>query len=674
VEITLQSLLDEIARDGGDLAALLRQYTDNGDLTAERIAELTTEARAAFEDARGGELNERVIGELETLAAGIQALSAENAHLTEVAEANAARVAEIAAQAGIEPADGDSDAEGEGESGGDVDVANADVVDLTEDGDGGEDATGGETAGAEVEAVAASSAPATRPRRRVSLSDIQRRRQATPPPIESTHTDQPFGGALVAAAGVDGVRSGHQFGSWHDVGQVAANIMDSVGRSGLVASAKEIGRNGGQEFYQRSGLVQLRREYPDDLIVMDDGADSKAILDRAANVARVENPHTGAKGAEALVAATGWCAPSETMYELCELQCALEGILSLPEISAPRGGVRWTMGLDFCDIYNAAGYFHYTEAELMADPAPTKPCMEIPCVEFNECRLEVDGMCITGDIPQARAYPEVVSQFLQGATCARAHRTNAMKIGRIALGSQDDGLITICGGAIASLLGAIDLKIMEYRYRGLRPQDGNRGLLEMVIPFWVRGILRGDLANRRGIADPFNLTDAQINAWFTSRGVIPRWVYDWQPLPAVCANPPEAPITAWPTQVEVIIYEAGTWVLATQDVISIENLYDSTLIRQNKFTALFVEDAWCLLNRCNGSIRFQVPICPSGAVGAEMDCTCGAAPFAPGLVAAEVAGMNNGPQLPDGVEEDPEAEAGLEARKQAALEAAGQGA
>lgn len=640
MEITLQSLLDEIARDGGDLAALLRRYSDEGELTAAQITALVTEARTSFADLRGTASSEADLEQLQTIADTIVALNAEDSHLTEIAETRAATIAEIASRAGVDGDAGEGDAEGdagaEGEGEGETvaeTIANAEVVDLTTDppADAGTDAA--------ADALAASSAPRTR--RRVNLGDIARRTAVPPPPANDGTSSLPFGGALVASAEASGVRAGHMFGSWAELGAVAAQGIQSSSPSALVASANAAKRSG-REFRERSGLVQLRREYPQDLVVNDPSADSKAILDRAADLDRIPG------GADALVAATGWCSPSETLYELCELPCALEGILSLPEINAPRGGVRWTQGIDFCDIYAAAGYFHYTEAELMANPAPVKPCMEIPCVDFNECRLEVDGMCIVGDIPQARAYPEVVSQFLQGATCARAHRTNAMKIARIAAGSTDDGLLSVCGGATASLLGALDLKIMEYRYKGLRSQSGQGALLEMPLPFWVRGVIRGDLANRRGYDNPFDVTDAQIDQWFRSRGVIVRWVYDWQPLPMVCATPAPAPVTAWPTQVEIILYEAGTWVLASQDVISLENLYDSTLIRQNKFTALFVEDAWCLLNRCNGSVRFQVPICPSGAVGAELDCTCGAAPFSPLLVAHELQEQVKGPELPDG--------------------------
>lgn len=647
MEITLQSLLDEAAADGGNLADKLRKLTDDGLLTGEQVVTLLTEARASFTDKQTSVSSEADLGELETIADTINGLVAEGDHLTELAAQTAARIAEIATRAGLGEPETDADAaEDEGTEDGtdtatgegvaDVDVANAEVVDLTDRvvdapaTEGGSAAGGGPVA----EPLAASTAPA-RQRRRVDLASVARR---TSHPAGSTGGQLlPLGGALVASAEAQGVRAGHTFGSWSEVGSVAGQVMDSMSRSSLTASAKDAGRSG-REFSDRSGLLTLRREFPADLIIQDSNADSRAILDHAADLSRV---YPGGVE-EALVAATGWCAPSETLYGLCELPCSLAGIWSAPEVSAPRGGLRWTDGIDFCDIYSAAGYFHYTEAELMADPAPTKPCMEIPCVDFQECRLEVDGMCITGDIPQARAYPEVVAQFLQGATCARAHRTNALKIGRVVAGSQNDGAVTVAGyGATANVLSAIELKITEYRYRGLRDPNVT---LELLAPFWVRGVIRADIANRNAYDSPYDVTDGQIEAWFRSRGVIPRWLYDWQSLPVVCAAPPAAPVTAWPTQVEFIIYEAGTWVVATQDVIEISNLYDSALIRQNKFTALFVEDAFCVMKRCNPSIRFQVPICPSGNSGAQVAVVCGAPvplPLAPAPIDLIADELNN---------------------------------
>lgn len=254
--------------------------------------------------------------------------------------------------------------------------------------------------------------------------------------------------------------------------------------------------------------------------------------------------------------------------------------------------------------------------------------MEIPCVDFEECRLDVDGICITGDIMMQRTYPEVVAQFMQGAMCAHAHRVNAFKIAAIALGSQNVGSVTQAGyGAVANVLYAIELQIQAYRYRGRRAQEGNPALLELVAPYWIKGVLRADIANRNapsGIGNPLAISDAEITQWFASRGVAVRFVYDWQDLEPIGPEPDLTPVVDYPNTVEFLLYEAGTWIIPRLDVITLETIYDSTLIAQNKFTALFTEEAFCIANRCNGSIRFQVPICANGNTGAQVEVVCAA--------------------------------------------------
>lgn len=643
MEITLQQLLDEIARDGGDLAALLRQYSDSGELSAERITELVAEAQTAFTAIQNSEsLSAADLPQLQTLADTITALNGESTHLSEQAEATAAQVAELARAAGVaadETTDSETPAEGDaGEDNADGADGNGDAGEG--DGDGGTDADNGDsgltvddivnapvvdTTVETPEPVAASGAP--RSRARVNLTTIAAR-VPRPNPAQlsagaGTGDDVPFRGSLVASADAPGMRGGAAYNSWLDLGRVAANAFGSQSPAqlrSLVAGAERQGT----VFSQRSGLAEFRMHFPPELIA--DGSDDTEVFARAADQSRLPNG--------SLLAAGGWCSPSETMYDLCDLPCSLDGILSLPEVGASRGGVRWTKGLDFCEIYNSPGFFHFTEAQMMDDPAPTKPCMEIPCVDFDECRLDVDGLCITGDIPQSRTYPEIIAQFLQGAMCAHAHRVNANKINQIVLGSTNDGTIGISGyGATNNVLYAIELEIQAYRYRGRRAQEGAVALLELVAPYWVKAVIRADIANRNapsGIGNPQAVTDAEIVQWFATRGVAVRFVYDWQDL--IDCNPSEGsidrPITDYPDTVEFLLYEAGTWIVPTLDVITLENLYDSTLIKQNKYTALFTEQAFCVVNRCNGSRRFTVAICANGNTGGQIDITCPAGPAA----------------------------------------------
>lgn len=627
--ITLQDLLNLLA-DGGNLAEHLSTAVSEGRLTIEQADELTNEALDAFGQLQNAETRTAAdVASMTALVETTEAVRTARAEIVAAQEAEAAQIAELATRINPasdtatedEPGDGseDGDTEGEGETPADgesandgdaLDIANAPVVDLTETTE-------------QEPALVASTIPATpAPRRpRVDLGAIARRTTRPDPTPQNTGTDRPFGGALVASAGAprSAPAAGSSYQSWQDLARVGMEAFGSMSEGqlrSLVASADATG----MPFRQNTGLATFRLDFPEELTINDPSADATEILARAANVNRA--------GGAALVAANGWCSPSETMYDLCDLPCSLDGILSLPEVNAPRGGLRFTKGLDFAAIYNGSGYFHFTEAQMAADPRPDKPCMEIPCADFEDHRLDVDGLCITGDIMQSRTYPELVAQFMQGAMCAHAHRVNAFKLAAMDLGSANQGTITQAGyGAVANVLYAIELQIQAYRYRGRRAQEGTPALLELVAPYWIKGILRADIANRNapsGVGNPLMVSDADIAAWFSSRGVAVRYVYDWQDLETIeddlTGDP--TPVTDYPDNVEFMLYEAGTWVVPTLDLITLESIYDSTLIKQNKFTALFTEQAFTIVERCFGSLKFTVPVCANGNTGAQVAITC----------------------------------------------------
>ena len=608
--ITLQELLDELAREGGNLSEFLTAGIASGRLTVESADALLDEAATTAEAVVNAEARTAAdVATLSALADTVDAVRASRTELVTAAEAEAAQIAELAARiapvAEAEDTATDADPETDGDADPDnsdsgltaQDIVDAEVVDLTD-------------SAAEPEPVLASTSPR---RPRVDLGNIVRRTQR-PNPADLPVNELPFGGSLVASAEAPGVRGGSAFTSWLDVANVAAKSF-SASPSSLIASSNEAERSGGR-FYQRNGVLEMRKQFPDELVAT--SYDATDAINAAVDQSRL-------KGGS-LLAAGGWCSPSEQLWDLCDLPCTNDGILSIPEINASRGGVKWIKSLDWCAIFNAEGFFHFTEAEMQAEPRPDKPCMEIPCPEEEECRLDVDGLCITADIMMSRTFPELISQFIQGALCAHAHRVNANVINQIVAGSPSIGTITQAGyGATASILYAIEMQIQAYRYRGRRAQEGNPALLELVAPYWIKAIVRADLANRPGYPESaLAITDAMIVNWFATRGVAVRFVYDWQDLTA-CPVPPATtvpPITDYPNTVEFILYEAGTWVKPSLDVITLETLYDSALIRQNKYQALFTEEAFCVINRCNDSIRFTVPVCASGAVGAETAVVC----------------------------------------------------
>jgi hypothetical protein len=384
----------------------------------------------------------------------------------------------------------------------------------------------------------------------------------------------------------------------------------------------------GEGQYQRVPVLRIQRNYPDELTLSGDKSTEEEIL-RALDFAADETRLPGGS----LVAAAGWCAPSETDYGLLEIE-AIDGILSLPEVQIRRGGINYTIGPDFAAIFGGTGYFHQTEAQVIA--ATAKTCMVVPCPSFTDVRLEVDGVCITGAFLQDRGYPEMVARFVRGALVAHAHKLNIFVINKLVAGSTLFDYTNVANMAVTTseykdlttlsrLLAIIGTQIMDIRYKYRMRKDAS---LEAVLPYWVVESVRADIQRRAGL-DPqtaFNLGIAQIEQWFAVRGAKVQWVYDW--LDTYNATNPSvvgqtAGIYTLPTQVDVLLYPAGTWVKGVADVVRLDNVYDSTNLVLNQYVRLFSEEGILVAKRGYESRRIRVAISPSGATAATVDMRTG---------------------------------------------------
>jgi hypothetical protein len=81
-----------------------------------------------------------------------------------------------------------------------------------------------------------------------------------------------------------------------------------------------------------------------------------------------------------------------------------------------------------------------------------------------------------------------------------------------------------------------------------------------------------------------------------------------------------------------MIYPAGTFVLGTSDVISLDAMYDSTDLIQNMYTAAFAEDGWLLLHQCYDGCLITLPVCISGQTGAPSFEGCASVTYTPPVV------------------------------------------
>lgn len=448
---------------------------------------------------------------------------------------------------------------------------------------------------AQPEPVAAANRPVN-----VTLSGLRRRQTRTAP-----SRDTPATRATLVASGDlgNGVAPGAEI-TFADAAEAVCRRAAGVNEQQYRA-AYDSG-DPSRRLQSSFGVLALRTPWPAELRV-EDSNNADEVLKRAVDESRLPG--------ESLVAAGGWCSPSETSYDLFELH-STDGLVSFPEVNVARGGLRFTRGPDFSTLFADTG-FSFTEAEAEAGDydgyGGDKPCFTVTCPTFVDERLEVTGLCITAGILQNRAYPETTEHTIRGAMAGHQHRMARQAIDRVEADSDAVAMPAGQIGALAPVLTAIELQVEHYRYVHRMTRATT---LEAIFPYWIRGVIRSDMSRRLGV-DLTSVSNARINEWFAERGVAPQFVYNYQDLNGAAASQ-----TAWPTDVRFLLYAAGTWVRGVSDLITLEAVFDSALFRANDFTALFTEEAWLMARRGTDSREVTVPICADGAThgGVDIDC------------------------------------------------------
>ena len=578
------------------------------DLSAADLGDLRSKAVDAFQTLyAGGEFTDEDLATLGTLTEGIEALSAEISTREQAAAERAAKAAEMAAKVGADKpvAEDEEDAPAEEKAEAEEDTAEAESEKKAAE----EAENKAKAAAADVEPAAEVDAEpeteavtAAAPRGPIKLSGIRRHVHTPAPAItEETSVEDTTPKARMTVADVPGFAADSD-ASFEDLAVALDRRLQGF-NSGAYAAAARAGR----AMSERHSLAVVRKAFDERATV---GSPESA--DAAMAFAVNEKNLPGGS----LVAAGGWCAPSETVYDLLEDE-SRDGLISLPEINVTRGGIKFTKGPKFADLY-AAPSFNFTEAEAKegkyqptsaTDPTNkvgAKPVYHVPCTDFEEVRLSAAGLHIQAGLLQQRGYPELVARTIRGALVAHEHKMSERIIASMETQStavsMDSGQI----GAAAPILTAIELQVEHYRYAQRLSRSTT---LEAVFPYWVHGAIRTDLARRQGV-DLIDVPDSRIDAWFRSRGVNAQFVYDWQALTGEAGA-----FKVWPGSLKFLLYSAGTFVKGSQDVITLDTVYDSVLLGQNDYTALFTEEGYLVAKRGHDARVVTVPLNPNGGTG-----------------------------------------------------------
>jgi len=447
--------------------------------------------------------------------------------------------------------------------------------------------------------VASAPAPKNTPRRTVAIA--QTKAPETPAP------ERQRGATLVAAANVPGFNQGEEL---VDLDKVAEAFLARARTftGGKMDGQKQMkpGVYGLSNAAPRSRVARLPKPDNDYTTGMDQPLDDQF---KTVMAAAKESRLPGGS----LVAAGGWCAPSETLYDFCSLETT-EGLLSIPEVTVRRGGINFTKGPDFAALMADADFgFVLTETQVIADTV--KPCYAVECPPFQEVRLDVVGFCITAGLLTNAAYPELVRRVLELAVVGQARRLNAATISRISTAIGAAVNHAEIGATTSDVLDALTLQAV--RLRTMYTMSPN-ATIEVVLPVWAKEIVRSDLSRRTGV-DLLAISDQQINSYLGARNLSVQWIYDYQPFNTTST----AAWTSFPDTLEALLYPAGSFVRLTNDVVDLDTVYDHELLTHNTYTAAFFEEGFAVANTCGSGVKVSIDVaCLAGRTGAaDVDCT-----------------------------------------------------
>lgn len=539
-------------------------------LSAEELAQLEEDAVSAFDDVSSDEnIDADGLAQATRLADAVEAIRGEQSARTESAEA-----ARTQRESLLSRVHGNADAES-----GDAEVEAEDPAAPVEE--------------PQPQLVAGTRQPrqtdSVRERRRPSLNDAQRRA-----PQVNLRDREPI---LVASADIPGFTQGGRID----------DMMQLVRAMYVRARALPVSRGNGQ----RVPIASMERQH-------------RFNIGPNATPREISDILTAATDVDTLIAAGGWCAPSEIRYDFFNIVCE-DGMVDLPTVGVNRGGIQWPVSPSFGDL--AGDIWTWTETMDVAAATGTaqsgiKTCHRVPCATFEEERLECDGLCLTVGNLTSDAFPELIANHIQLLMATKAHYTNARIITSLVNGSTAVNYSATGVGFVAPLLEAIEMQAIDYRSKYAMCEGA---VLEVILPQWVAAGVRADLTRRLGVDSMMSIGDSVFNGWLSDRGVRVQYVSDWQVRGAGYLGQATAS-TGWPTSVKFLMYAPGTWLRGNGLSLDLGIIRDSVLNETNDHTAAWQEDCYLIAKVGHESRVVTVPVCANGTTHFGEALGCGSGP------------------------------------------------
>ena len=294
---------------------------------------------------------------------------------------------------------------------------------------------------------------------------------------------------------------------------------------------------------------------------------------------------------EAILAAGGLTAPVETSYDIFELgETSVRPVRdALAVFGADRGGLRFMTPPVLSDLAGAVSVWTMQDdidASTPELPNPVKPALRVAAGVEVTVYTDAIPLILTFGNLSSRAYPELVERHTQLGMVQQARFAETRLLTRIgALSTQVTAAAQL--GAARDIFVQIEQAAAAYRSRyRLDPTAP----LRVIFPEWFKNALRADLTKQLpgdGRDGTFNLGEAEIGKWFTTRNINVSWHLDGE-AGQIFGAQADGALLSFPSDVIWYLFSEGTFLFLDGGTLDLGIVRDSTLNGTNDYK-IFLE-------------------------------------------------------------------------------------
>lgn len=373
-------------------------------------------------------------------------------------------------------------------------------------------AEGGEPTGTQPDAPAAPAAdPAPAPEGQPAAVAADGRPAPRRAPISAFRTAPvlaPKDTALVARTVVTAAGGSPNFVQGQEITSTARLAQAMTEKLKAMSTGRA---GGGDKVY----VANARTEYPEDRTLR--------VSDWAGNFTKIEK----AASPDALQAAGGLCAPLQPLYDVEVIGSSARPVRdALVRFGVDRGGILYRPPSSAASaLLDATGVWTVEQDAAQGDTGDTKGCYEVVCPSVEEAMIYAVYLCLQFSNITARFDPESTAANVRQGMIAHARKAENELLRAIQLESKVLSAPKVIG-ATRDVLANIDKASAYYRNRH---RIDTTMSLTMILPAWVRYMMRTDIARQMAAGDwmeALGVSDQMIDQWFRNRNVNPVWHLD----------------------------------------------------------------------------------------------------------------------------------------------------